>query len=207
MNIRQEIKSAFKNNKRAIYISFAVLIVSLILGYVFEPYLYSLMNPAVDSFTQRVHNGTIKLTFMSIFYNNFRLIFLMFVFGVLFCVSILILAFNGFFVGYYVGSTDRLFTVLLLIIPHGIFELPSCALACASGIVLFKFVVKFIRALISQKDKSFFESLNAAAEESFDKLKEAFILFIVASVLMVIAGIFEVYLTLPIAKFILSTLG
>lgn len=207
MNVKNEIKSAFKNNKRVIYISVAVLVISLILGYVLEPYLYSFMNPVVDNFSKNVQSGNIKLTFVSIFSNNLRVIFLMFILGIFFCISLLMLAFNGFFVGYYVGTSDKLLTVLLLIIPHGVFELPSCTLACASGIVIFKFVVKFIRNLVNQKDKSFSERVNYSARESFDKLKEAVILFLVASVLMVIAGIFEVYLTVPIAKFVLSALG
>ena len=96
---------------------------------------------------------------------------------------------------------------MLLIIPHAIFEFPSCILACAGGFVLFNFVYKFLRALWNQDEESILKCLSGSFEESFDKLKQAIILFIIASILMVIAGFVEVYLTIPIAKFVLSILS
>ena len=65
--IVDEVKSAFRENKLAIYVAIAILFVSLVLGYFLEPYLYSYFNPVVDDLTQKVQQGTIKLTFQSIF--------------------------------------------------------------------------------------------------------------------------------------------
>ena len=179
----------------------------MVLGYILEPYLYGYLNPVVEDLTQKVHTGVIKLTFQSIFFNNIQIVFMMFVYGIFFCLSALILAFNGFFCGYYVATTGDLFQTLLLIIPHGIFEFSSCILACASGFVLFNFVYKFLKSLYRQDDASVREMLSISFSESSDKLKQAIVLFIIASILMAIAGFVEAYLTLPIAEFIYSMLG
>ena len=113
-----EVKVAFQENKLAICSSAAILIISMILGYFLEPYAYGYMNPVLENLARQVESGAIQLTFTDIFFNNLRVIFMMFIFGVIFCFSTLILAFNGFFVGYYV-AVSRNIRVLLYIIPHG----------------------------------------------------------------------------------------
>lgn len=202
-----EIKLAFSENKSAICISAAVLFVTMILGYVFEPYLYSYLNPVVDDLTQKVQTGVIKLTFTDIFLNNIEIVFRMFVYGMAFCFSVLILGFNGFFVGYYVATSDDLLFTSLLIIPHGIFEFSSCILACASGLVLFNFLYRFLKSVWHQETKSVKAIVINSFNENSAKLKQAIILVAIASILMAIAGFVEAYLTIPIAKVILSILG
>ena len=201
-----EVKSAFLENKLAIYASVTILFISLILGYLLEPYLYSYFNPVVDDLTQKVQQGTITLTFQSIFFNNIQIVFSMFIFGLTCFLSALLLGFNGFFAGYYVATTDDLFQTVLLIVPHGIFEFSSCILACASGFVLFNFIYKFLKALHEQDNGPVKELLSVSFNASFDKLKQAIILLVIASILMAIAGFVEVYLTLPIAEGIYSIL-
>ena len=202
-----QVKRAFSENKLAIIISVAILFTSLILGYVLEPSLYSYFNPVVDEFTKNVKSGVIKLTFQDIFFNNFRIICRMFIYGMAFCFSAIILAFNGFFVGYYVATRDNLIYTLLLTIPHGIFEFSSCILACASGLVLFTFTYKFLKSFWRYDDESASESLKFSFNENFDKLKQALIIFAIAAILMVIAGFIEVYLTIPIANYIVSVVS
>lgn len=202
-----EIKSAFIENKLAIYVAIAVFFISMILGYVFEPNLYSYFNPVVEDLTQKVQSGTVKLTFADIFFNNIKIVFQMFIYGVVFCVSILLLAFNGFFTGYYVAISGNLFYTLLLIIPHAIFEFSSCILACASGLVLFRFMHGFLKSIWHQDEKSAKLILLDSFNENSTRLKQAVIIFIMASVLMAIAGFVETYLTIPIAKAIISVLS
>lgn len=202
-----EVKRAFSENKWAIVSSMAILFISLILGYVLEPNLYAYLNPVVEEFTQKVESGVIQLTFGDIFFNNLKIIIQMFVYGIIFCFSAFILAFNGFFVGYYVATADNLFYMLLLIIPHGIFEFSSCILACAAGFVLFSFLYKFLKTFWHYENSSASKSFSFAFAENVDKLKQAFIIFVIAVILMVIAGFVEVYLTIPIANWILSILS
>ena len=205
LDFKKEIRSAFSENKMAICISMAILLISLILGYVLEPTLHAYLNPVVENLSKQVETGNIKLTFHSIFSNNIRIVFFMFIFGLLCCFSALILAFNGFFVGYFVAvNSNDMFKTLLLLIPHGIFEFSSCIIACASGFVLFKFLYRFLKAFARNDEGSLSNQLYESYVENFDKLKQSIMLLLVATVLMIIAGIFEVYLTLPIANFILS---
>lgn len=206
MMIIDEVKIAFKENKLAIYFSIAILFVSIILGYIFEPSLYSYFNPVVEAVTKKVQSGVIRLTFKDIFLNNLKVIFQMFIYGLILCISALILSFNGFLVGYYVASTGDLFVTLMLIIPHGIFEFSSCILACASGFVLFNFLFRFLKTLLKQENDSIIEMLSNSFDECSDKLKQAFILFGISIILMVIAGIVETYLTIPIAQYFISIL-
>ena len=205
LDFKKEIRLAFSENKMAICISIAILLISLILGYVLEPNLHAYLNPVVENLSKQVETGNIKLTFHSIFSNNIRIVFFMFIFGILCCFSALILAFNGFFVGYFVAvNSNDMFKTLLLLIPHGIFEFSSCIIACASGFVLFKFLYRFLKAFARNDEGSLSNQLYESYVENFDKLKQSIMLLLVATVLMIIAGIFEVYLTLPIANFILS---
>jgi len=201
-----EIKLAFRENKWAIILSTAILLVSIVLGYALEPYLHSYLNPVVEDLTHKVQTGVITLTFTDIFFNNLKIILQMFVFGIAFCFSVLILGFNGFFVGYYVASSSDLVRVLLLIIPHGIFEFSSCILACASGLVLFNFIIKFIQALWHDECSSVKVSLKNSFSASSKKLRQAIIIFCISLILMAIAGFIEVYLTLPIAEYIIKFL-
>ncbi len=195
----REVNLAFLENKLAIYISIFILIFSLILGYILEPYLYSYFNPVVDDLSQKVETGVIRLTFFDIFLNNILIIFQMFVYGLLFCLSAFVLAYNGFFIGYYTAIQDDLYRVLAMLIPHGIFELTSCILACASGLVLFNFLFIFLKYYLKED-----VSLKEAFIVKSFKLKQSIVIFIVSVVLMIVAGFVEVYLTIPIAHFILQ---
>ena len=202
-----EVKSAFSDNKLAILISIAILFISLILGYILEPQLYTYLNPVVEDLTQKVQTGVIKITFTDIFLNNIKIVFQMFIYGLVFCFSAVILAFNGFFAGYYVATADNLLYTVLLIIPHGIFEFSSCILACSSGLVLFNFLYRFLKTLWKEESDSLKVCLLNSFDASFIKFKQAVILLVIASILMAIAGFVEAYLTLPIAKSIISILS
>ncbi len=193
-----EVYKAFSENKLSIYISIAILLISLLLGYFLEDYLYSYFNPVVNNLNHKVSSGVIKLTYMTIFTNNMRIIIQMFIYGIFFCLSAFILAFNGFFIGYYVALQNNFFKTAILMIPHGIFELPSSILACASGLILFNFIFRIFKSFWN--DNSFKNSVLS----NLDKLKQSLIIFSVSVILMIIACFVEVYLTVPIAKFILG---
>lgn len=207
LDVKKEIKSSFVENKLAIGISAAILIVFLLIGYFLAPQLDELLNPVVNELANKVHSGEIQVSFQSIFSNNIRVVFLSFLFGALFGFSALILAFNGLFVGYFTAIQDDFFNTLLLLVPHGIFELPACVIACASGFVLFNFIFRFMKSLLKQNNGSITGNAYTAYVENFDKLKQAIILLMIASILMIIAGIVEVYFTVPIADFVTSVFG
>ena len=65
--------------------------------------------------------------------------------------------------------------------------------------------------MIQWEDKfynlTFKDKLVYSLEKNYDKLKQSLVLLGVAVILMAIAGVIEVYLTVPIANFILSIFG
>ncbi|WP_407424786.1 stage II sporulation protein M [Methanobrevibacter sp.] len=206
-SIKKEVKLAFTENKGIIVASILIFFISLILGYVFEPSLYSYFNPLVEDLTNKVQSGIIKITFHDIFLNNIMVVFRMFIYGLFFCISVLSLAFNGFFVGYFMATVPNLTSALILIIPHGIFEFPSCILACSSGLILFKFAYNLLKTFIKQKEMKFIDRIVYTYSENFDILAHALIILFVASILMVIAGIVEAYVTLPLGSYLMSIIS
>ena len=208
LNIRNEIKLAFLENKTAIYISVILLLGTLIAGYILHPYLQSIFDPVVDKLTEDVKTGVITLTFQTIFTNNILIVFRMFLLGIFFCFSGVILAYNGFFVGYYIADSQNLFKVLLYIIPHGIFEFSSCTNPDAVAIIHeAKPDFDYVRLEDKFYNLTFKDKLVYSLEKNYDKLKQSLILLGAAVILMAIAGVIEVYLTVPIANFILSIFG
>ena len=61
-----DIKRSFVENKAAILISIAILVISLILGYYLAGYLHSYLNPVVEELTHKVQSGALKITFQDI---------------------------------------------------------------------------------------------------------------------------------------------
>ena len=202
-----EIKAAFRENKYIIAAATLIFIISAVLGFVLEPYLYSYLNPVVQDLTHKVQTGVIQISFHDIFLNNIMVVLKTFICGLLFCASVLILAFNGFFVGYFFAVSSNMLKTAVLIIPHGIFEFPSCILACASGFVLFKFAYKLIRTFLRENERKFVDRILFSYEDNFNILLHSFILLAISAILMAIAGFCEVYLTLPIGKFLYSILS
>lgn len=203
-NIKTEVKRAFVENKFAIIASASILFITIILGYALAPHLHSYLNPVVEDLTNKVETGVVQLTFQDIFINNIMIVLRMFVYGLFFCFSALILGFNGFFVGYSVATSSDFLRTVILIIPHGIFEFSSCILACASGFILFNFICNLIKTFLKEKERKFIDRILYSYEKNFDKLLQAFIILMFASILMIVAGIFEVYITLPLGEFLLS---
>ena len=207
MSIKKEISDAFYQNDLAIVASILILGISLILGFYFEPFAHSFLDPVVNELEHQIQSGVLQLTFHDIFLNNIRIIFLMYILGIFCCISSVILAFNGFFTSYFVATVPDFLYSVLLIVPHGIFEFASCILGCAAGFVLFNFIYKFIKELMTHEYCSAKYTVMYAFGESYDKLKQSLILLAVAVVLMIIAGIVEVYLTVPIANYIFQLIA
>lgn len=206
MNILDEIKLAFRDNWRLLLFSSIIFIVSLVIGFIYQASLHSTFAPVVQQLTNDLEQGIITFTFKDIFINNIIIVFEVFILGIVFCFSIFILLFNGFFLGYFIASQPDLFQTLMLIIPHGIFELPSLVIATSSGLVLFKFIYKVIKCY-SEFNGSFKVKISSSIEVNFKYFKESVILLCIAAILMIIAGFIEVYITLNIANWIFSIFG
>lgn len=206
-DIKNEIKSTFADNKFLILFSATAFIISLILGYVYQASLHETFAPVVQEISNNLEQGVITFSFKDIFINNIVIVFEVFILGIIFCFSIIILLFNGFFLGYFIGAQDNLFYSLMLIIPHGIFELPSLILATSAGFVLFKFIYKSVKSYNNSSEGSFKNKMENAVDINFKYFKQAVVLLVISAILMMIAAFVEVYVTLDFAYWIFSIFG
>lgn len=91
---------------------------------------------------------------------------------------------------------------IIYLIPHGIFEITATVLQSAAGVLLFLFIVRFIRTWMN-KDSD-------GASDAFEKTKKvlihSIILMIFSTVLLIIAAPIEAYFSVPFSEFIVSLL-
>lgn len=213
-NLKEDIKNAFADNRYLILLSAIIFLITLFAGYFLKQNLYDYLNPGVEQLKESVGNGTIKVNFPTIFLNNVFIVLRLFIYGILFCFSILLLGYNGIFLGYFIAQSSSLISTILLIVPHGIFELPSIVIANASGLVLFKYIVSVVCWKNSPSgegelipDNSITRRVAKSLINNSDILKQSLILLFVAIVLMAIAGFVEVYITKNLAFFIMNSFG
>ncbi len=84
--------------------------------------------------------------FAIIFLNNTVKSFMAMLFGLLFgIVPVLFVFINGYIIGvvvYVVGCRVGMYRVIMLLIPHGVLEIPAVILACSYGVWLGKMALK-----------------------------------------------------------------
>ena len=86
-DIKNEIKSAFADNKFLILFSAAAFIISLILGYVYQASLHETFAPVVQEISNNLEQGVITFSFRDIFINNIVIVFEVFILGIIFSLS------------------------------------------------------------------------------------------------------------------------
>ena len=99
--------------------------------------------------------------------------------------SIVIMVINAFLIAYVLYTSEPL-KFVLLVMPHGIVEIPALILSVSSGLLLFKSAVKRLK-----KDSEYVMDY-----------KDSLRIFIVSIVLFIISAIIESTITFEIAKFI-----
>ena len=218
---KEEIKSAFANNKIPLFISILLFVIPLLAGYFYADQLGEYIKPMVDSFEQNVADGTVTLSTQSLFINNVTVALMIYALSALGAIlGAIILINNGIFVGYY-GADFNIWAYLVLTVPHGIFEIPAIIIATTGGFVLFLFILHFIWNLISP-DLSYLDIFDpyfsdvkitvkqrftASFKKNQNKLKESFIFLCLSVVLLIVAAFIEANLTVPIAYWIFSIFG
>ncbi|MBR3113302.1 MAG: stage II sporulation protein M [Methanobrevibacter sp.] len=92
---------------------------------------------------------------------------------------------------------------ILYLIPHGIFEITATILQSTAGILLFKFIWKFIKAWRSSDT----DGAGDAYEKTKKILLQSLALMVIATVLLIIAAPIEAYVSLPVSQFLMGVLG
>lgn len=193
----KNIKLGFLNNKYLLVFSILLFVVPLLIGYFFADN-FSFMNDIIELFGKQVTNGNIQLTTSSLFSNNFKVDIILFLGSVLFAIiGILILVFNGLFIGYFATKISFI-PFLALTIPHGIFEIPSLIISSFAGFIVLSFILKTIKCLVIN-DSKISDRFKLAYNANSDMLKQALALLILAIILVAIAAFIEANLTQYIA--------
>lgn len=89
---------------------------------------------------------------------------------------------------------------IVYLIPHGIFELTATILESAAGIMLFMFIWRFARALISSET----HGVSEAFEKSKKILIQSLIIMIFTTILLLIAAPIEAYISVPFSELIVG---
>lgn len=218
---KDEVKSAFSNNKKLLLLATLIFLIPMILGYFYPDNFSEYVQPIADSFEQNIADGTVELTTKSLFVNNVTVAFILYALGALGgLLGAIILANNGLFIGYY-GADFNLLAYASLVVPHGIFEIPAIIIATTGGFALLSFVLHFLWSLKSP-DYSYLDIFDpyfskvkitpkqrfaAAFKQNQNKLKESFIFLCLSVVLLIIAAFIEANITVPLASGFLSLFG
>jgi len=135
------------------------------------------------------------LSFIDILENNTQVILIILTgiltFGI---TSLLNIISNGFLLGgnikIAIKSGASLYNILILLFPHGIFEIPAIIIAGAAG---FKIPYEIIRYLAGKKEQILTK----------EDIKEYLTLALISIILIVIAAFVEAYITPRVAEYFL----
>ena len=210
MNILNKFKDllveSLKDNKKLIIGLYVFFIICFIGAWILSsgPISSSLSEIQNISSSTPAMNGDVSA--VDLFINNEFGGIMVYVGSIFFGIfAIVSLAYNGI----NMGSLGQLFSQMLpnggirylvYLIPHGIFELTATVLQSVAGILLFLFIWRFVRAMISSE--------THGVSEAFDKSKKALvqsvILMIFATILLLIAAPIEAYISVPFSELILG---
>ncbi|GAA5818163.1 MAG: stage II sporulation protein M [Methanobrevibacter sp. CfCl-M3] len=168
--IKINVKESFIDNKYILLLSTLLFFVPLFLGYIFSSNLNGFLDPVLNAFKQKIVSGEIKLSFDSIFINNFKAILMEYTGAIFFgLITSANLMFNGLLIGYF-GSKIALRTFLAGITPHGIFEIPGLIIGGTAGFVLSWFLFNFIKDIVLyNKDKLNQVSYDYSSEDQYNE--------------------------------------
>ena len=205
--IKNEVKEALSESKNLIFLLFVIFIASVVLGIIFHDAIYDSISPVIDNMVELGGSDNLTISWML---NNIRANLLTYFLSRLFAfMAFFSIIFNGLIIGV-VGGTitandpSNWIMFLALILPHGIFEIPSLVFSSAGGIFLFKFIFNTFKTLFKNNNTTLKESFLDSWDKNKSILKHSLVLLILSLVLMVIAGIIEGNFTLMFGKWIQS---
>lgn len=186
-------KGYFHRNKKIFIVSILLFIILGSIGTILNANTMNMHSKGIAEniqsndnfqFQDRTFEG-----FILLFIHNFIQDFTTIIGGLLFFIPTLSLT--------YVNATNMItlfvkeqpLIILLGVLPHGIFEIPSSFFAIAGGIMLFKTEINVIKALIKR------ESIKGALTDSENLIKDAILTVVIIFVLLLLAALVETFIT------------
>lgn len=154
LNVKGEYVHMIKLNfpRKHVLISCLIFCVFLMLGFVITYVYAKTNNMPVSSDWSAANRST---SFLSIFINNLIVCMIGLLGVITFRIfSIIIIIFNGFSLGLLISlfylSDESITKIMIVLSPHGIFEIPAIILSCSLGLVGFTLFKKLsVREIIS----------------------------------------------------------
>lgn len=197
---------SLKNHKKLIIGLYVLFIICFIGGWILSA---DVVNSALNSTVPS--NGTqlnSEINALDLFIHNEAGGILTYVASLFFAIpAVVMIIFNGA----NLGATGALFNSLMpnaglryviYLIPHGIFEITATVIQSAAGILLFLFILGFVRSVIS-KDT---DGVSQAFDKNKKVLIHSIILMIFSTILLLIAAPIEAYFSVPFSDFIMNLL-
>ncbi|WPX08892.1 stage II sporulation protein M [Anaerocellum danielii] len=184
----------FKAEKRLILISFLIFVLSTILGVVAGLYFGEEIQKFINQYIRKMFKNILEnannpyLLFLAILKNNMRVYLILITAGTLTfgLISLFVLLSNGFIVGAVATISAKqtsLAKTLLLILPHGIFEIAAFLIGSAASAI-------FLESAVFSKEKL---KLNVT-------FKRFLTLVVCGAILVVFAAFIEAFVTIKFAK-------
>lgn len=194
----------YRENRNYLIISALIFVGAFFIGYFLSGFLDILLAPIMREFKKSVIEEGI--TIFSIFSHNLQAIILLYLGGLsLGIFTGLFLALNGLFMGYFATKVPMV-DFILLVAPHGIFEIPGLIIASVAGFKLSSFLIQFIGGLIKISGP-FTVKLKRSLNENMKEFKDSLVILLIAVILIFIAAIIESELTLSLYYIIKGFMG
>lgn len=193
----------YKRNEMFLIASAFIFFASMFAGYFLSGVMDHFLSGTWKSLKEGVNNGQIKLTTLSIFLNNIKIAFSIYVWGLGFgIVTAGLLAFNGLFIGY-AASKFAIGDFILYTLPHGVFEIAGIIIAGAAGFRLASCFIRIIKDVTHMKKyMPIRDQIGQIFNVNYDEFKESLVLFVIAAVLIFIAAIIEANFTISWASYV-----
>ncbi len=210
MNILKKFKDllfeSLRDNKKLIIVFYVFFIVCFIGAWILSADAISASLSGIQNASSSTPTLDNTLSAMDILINNEWGGILTYVGSIFFGIfAIISLGYNGVNLGMfgqlfsqYVPNGGLKYIVYL--IPHGIFEITAIVLQSVAGILLFLFIWRFIRAMISKDVHGASEAFN----QNKKVLIQSLIIMIFSAILLVIAALIEAYFSVPFSEFIVG---
>ena len=210
MNILKKFKDllfeSLRDNKKLIIVFYVFFIVCFIGAWILSADAISASLSGIQNASSSTPTLDNTISAMDILLNNEWSGILTYVGSIFFGIfAIISLGYNGVNLGMfgqlfsqYVPNGGLKYIVYL--IPHGIFEITATVLHSVAGILLFLFIWRFIRAMISKDVHGASEAFN----QNKKVLIQSLIIMIFSAILLVIAALIEAYFSVPFSEFIVG---
>ncbi|WP_292460238.1 stage II sporulation protein M [Methanothermococcus sp.] len=189
-----EIVYAFRRQKNTIYIITVLFLISFITSYILfyldiggvnkiGQVIFHRFSEYVNSLNLR--NKSSYDIFLFILTHNLTVGLLEYITTIF---SLFIVVSNAFILAYVLYISNNPLTFILLVLPHGIVEIPAFILSSVSGVVLFNAIVKKLKK----------------SKDSIVYYKDSIRILLVSILLFIIAAIIESTITFEIKKLIIG---